>query len=76
MYATHICCIFVILSHEKSVRSFVYVNIYSVGHFIVHFSEIRPARFSLQNGKDAVYERRNGRRRVYLPPKLAFVLYG
>ena len=41
-------------------------------HTRVHFWRIEPVFFLSKNGKDAVHERRNGRRGSYLPPELAF----
>ena len=62
----------------KPVGSFVYVssllcwrgNIY----FDVHFERVRPIPSPWKDGKNAVYEGRNGRRGVFFLPESAFFL--
>ena len=44
-------------------------------HFDVHFPRIGAVLFLSKDGKDAVHERKNGRRGVYFPPESAFSLY-
>ena len=43
-------------------------------HFDVHFPRIGPVPFSVENGKVAVREGRNGRKGVYFPPESASFL--
>ena len=68
----------VISSYGKSFWSFVYV-IYCVGAGITTLISISdgldPYLFLSKDGKDAIYEKRNGRRGVYFPPELEFFLY-
>ena len=65
-------------SYGKSFWSFVYVIIYYVGAGIstlISFSgRLDPYIFLSKDGKDVVYERRNGQKGVYFPPESAFFL--
>ena len=77
MYFTYIWCIFLeISSYGKSFWSFVYAIIYCVGAGITTLMSISdgldPYIFLSKDGKDKVYERRDGQRGVYFPPESAF----
>ena len=67
---------FILPSNGKSLSSFVYVNIYCVDaglNTLMSISNVLdPYIFLSKDGKDAVNERRNGRKGVYFPPGSAF----
>ena len=66
--------------HGKTFLSFVNVIRYCAGAEITTLMSISdgldPYIFLSKDGKDVVYERRNGRRGVYCPPESAFFLHG
>ena len=77
MYSTYIWCIFLVISSDgKSFRSFALVIIFSVGAGMSTISDgLDTYIFLLKDGNKAVYERKNGRKDVHLPPESAFFLY-
>ena len=78
MYFTYIGAFFSIFFLWRNRLIFVYVIIFCVGAGITTLMSISdgldPYIFLSKVGKDAVYERRNGRRGVGFPPESAFFL--
>ena len=79
MYFIYFRCIFInfVLRKICLIFSFCHYLFCRRGnkHFDLHFWRIGLVPFPSKDGKDAVHERRSGRRGVYFPPNSAFFLY-